>query len=110
MKVQTVSGRLVNITGAGNGERHVYIDECDRNIEHGNSGSLMTARDNFKMKVGTAFQHVAPSASHAEAFKNVFYWGNNRNEAKVLAFSEGMYVFAMGLGLDYLQKISGTGF
>ena len=56
---------------------HVFLDQCDRAPIRGNSGSLITDRDNFTAKVGVYHWAYSPTDTTKVNFNYYNYTGND---------------------------------
>lgn len=106
VKASLESGTNVNIGFNYTAEKHLIMDNCQHDVIKGNSGSLVTLKDDFNVQLATAFSKVPMQSFEGEKTLKVLYGGNKRKTDGIveLPFEEGKQLFAAAFSLDYFNK------
>lgn len=84
---------------------HFFLDECDRPLMQGNSGSLITSGDVFRRMWGVYHWAVTPTEAALKRFGAFEYTGNNNRPLRVERIGLTAEFFGVGSAFEHLSEL-----
>lgn len=102
---QVVGEGTFNI-GTGEPEMHLFVDHCDRDPVHGNSGSLISLVGAPHRALGVYHWNVIPIQGAVPGVSAIVYQGNDkRREELSIVEAIGHLFYGVGTSFQYLTTI-----
>ena len=111
-KYKTVGELSLKKVGHIDEKIHIFLDDCTRRIVRGNSGSLITASNDFTQKIGILHLVVATKEAVWKELSKLnlnkslitFFYIGNDDTPKEVAWSSSEFLIGSGTTLEALKK------